>query len=48
LRAQCLEPHGIGGQGIGKVVGRLLAASGQQHGEARTRTHRMAASRQLP
>jgi len=32
LRAQCLEPHGISGQGIGEVVGRLLAAGGQQHG----------------
>ncbi|OFL36210.1 hypothetical protein HMPREF2772_28830 [Achromobacter xylosoxidans] len=32
LRAQCLEPHGIGGQGIGEVVGWLLAAGGQQHG----------------
>ncbi|CRX31285.1 hypothetical protein [Pseudomonas aeruginosa] len=32
LRAQCLEPHGIGGQGIGEVVGRLHAAGGQQHG----------------
>jgi hypothetical protein len=35
LRAQCLEPHAIGGQGIGEVVGRLLAASGQQHGTKR-------------
>ena len=32
LRAQCLQPHGIGGQGIRKVADRLLAASGQQRG----------------
>ena len=32
LRAQCLEPHGIVGQGIGKVVCGLLAASDQQRG----------------
>ncbi len=32
LPAQRLEPHRICGQGVGQVLGRLLAARGQQHG----------------
>jgi hypothetical protein len=45
LPAQRLEPHRIGGQGVGGL-GRLLAARGQQHGH-QDGTHRMAASGQL-
>ena len=48
LRAQCLQPHGIGGQGIGKVVGRLLAASGQQHDKHHNRRGEDASHGGLP
>jgi hypothetical protein len=52
LRAQRLEPHGIGGQGGGQVFGLCCcwphAVSSTASSETdRTGTHRMAASRQL-